>query len=150
MQLRTDRLLRFPFEEEELWRRISNVEAFTTWWPWLRAFDGRSLTERQVWMCHVRPLLPYAVRFAITIIGITENRVVSVQITGDISGTAALQIAPDAHGCCVRLVSDLEPRKTSLRALSFVARPVTRFGHNWVLDTGARQFVERSGPSPTP
>jgi hypothetical protein len=150
MQLRTDRLFRFPFDDEEMWRRISNVEAFTTWWPWLREFDGRSLTERQVWTCHVQPPLPYAVRFAITIIGITGNHAVSVQITGDISGTATLRITPDAQGCCVRLVSELEPCTTSLRALSFAARPITRFGHNWVLDTGARQFVERSGPRPTP
>ena len=47
-------------------------------------------------------------------------------------------------GCDVRLVSSLAPRNRVLKAVAKVARPMVRYGHDWVLNTGARQFASRS------
>ena len=33
---------------------------------------------------------------------------------------------------------------TALRLVSRFAGPVARFGHDWVLDSGARQFIARA------
>jgi hypothetical protein len=44
----------------------------------------------------------------------------------------------------IYLVAALSPSRRWLKALSVLARPVARFGHEWILDTGARQFSERA------
>jgi hypothetical protein len=41
-------------------------------------------------------------------------------------------------------VSHLEPGNSLLRAVARLAAPVVRYGHDWVLDTGARQFIDRA------
>ena len=148
MLLKTDRLYLFPFGPDELWERISQVAEFPRWWPWLRRFEGDGLRTGDVWKCRVRPPVPYSVRFTVTIDEVLTERSVTARISGDIIGTASLGIEAEASGCRVRLVADLAPEKKPLRALSIAARPVVRFGHNWVLNTGARQFLKRSHPPP--
>ena len=146
MRLLTDRRYRFPFSQHEFWQRISNVGDYQSWWPWLRAFDGDRLTTGEVWACAVHPPLPYVVRFAITLDEIVPETLVAGSISGDIVGRAELSIERDGpSGCAARLVADLSPAKQSLRVMSLAARPMVRFGHNWVMDVGVRQFLERSG-----
>jgi hypothetical protein len=38
----------------------------------------------------------------------------------------------------------LAPGNLTLRLMSRVAAPIARFGHDWVLDSGARQFIARA------
>jgi uncharacterized protein YndB with AHSA1/START domain len=147
MELRTDRVYRFPFAPDELWARINQVDDFGRWWPWLRAFDGTRLQAGDVWTCVVQPPVPYAVRFAVTIVEVVPHERVTATIGGDIIGTAHLRLLDDPGGSRLQLVAELAPRKQSLQSISRFARPLVRFGHNWVLDTGARQFRERSTPS---
>lgn len=147
MRLSTDRVYGFPIGPDELWARIGQVAEFERWWPWLRTFDGDRVSTGEVWRCTVRPPLPYAVRFTVTIDDVHAARSVSATISGDIGGIAVLHIEPDSSGCLVRLFADLAPVKQSLRALAIAARPIVRFGHDWVLDTGARQFLAHSVPS---
>jgi hypothetical protein len=52
-----------------------------------------------------------------------------------------MTIAPIGEGCTVHLVSELVPDNRLLRAAALVARPIVRFGHDWILDTGASQFA---------
>jgi hypothetical protein len=152
-RLRTDRTYRYPFTVAELWARLQRVEAYTTWWPWLRGFDGRTLAAGEVWACTVQPPLPYSVRFTVAFDDVDEARRIDTTIGGDITGTATLHLLPadDADGTAaasrLRLVADLAPQKRSMLALSTVARPLVTFGHHWVLDTGARQFAEGLGGS---
>jgi hypothetical protein len=42
------------------------------------------------------------------------------------------------------LHSSLAPGNAALRLVSRFAAPIARFGHDWVLDTGARQFISRA------
>jgi hypothetical protein len=149
-RLRTDRTYRYPFTAAELWDRLQRVEAYTTWWPWLRDFDGRHLAAGEVWSCTVQPPLPYAVRFTVAFDDVDAGQRVDTTIGGDIAGTATLHLLEgdgnDAGGAsALRLVADLSPRKRSMQALSTLARPLATFGHHWVLDTGARQFAEGLG-----
>ncbi len=144
VRLLSDRRYVFPMSAEALWVRINDVAAYPTWWPWLRRFDGETLNEGEVWQCTVQPPLPYTVRFAVTIGAIAPARSIAATVSGDIVGSATLQIEPRAGGCEARLTAELGPDKHALRALSVAARPLVRFGHNWVLDTGARQFRKRS------
>jgi hypothetical protein len=131
-----------------LWDQISDVTAYQSWWPWLRMFDGRRLAGGDVWRCTVRPPLRYTVRFTVTIDEVVAHRFVSAAIAGDIAGNAELEIVAAADGSEVRLISALRPDKRLLRVITAVARPVARYGHDWVLDCGARQFAERSSSCP--
>jgi hypothetical protein len=155
-RLRTDRTYRYPFTVAELWDRLQRVDAYRTWWPWLRDFDGRAVAAGEVWSCTVQPPLPYSVRFTVAFDDVDEARRIDASIGGDIAGTATLHLLPGevdtaddtAAASRLRLVADLAPQKRSMLALSAVARPLVTFGHHWVLDTGARQFAEGLGGSP--
>jgi uncharacterized protein YndB with AHSA1/START domain len=145
VRLRSDRHYRFDLAPAALWERLTEVPAYPQWWPWLRDFDGTTLAAGEVWRCSVQPPLPYRVRFEVRLDEVEPGHTVAASVTGEIVGTATLTIAPAAEGSTARLVADLGPDRQALRALSFALRPLVRFGHNWVLDTGARQFAERAG-----
>jgi Polyketide cyclase / dehydrase and lipid transport len=153
VRLTTDRTYDFPFGPDEFWARISRVDQFQQWWPWLRRFDGEALETGHEWSCEVHPPVPYVVHFAVRIDEVVPGRSVAAQISGDILGTARIHVEADGPGCSVRLVSDLAPAKQSLRVISIAARPMVRFGHNWILDVGVRQFRANSAtplyPEPT-
>ena len=146
MRLTTDRRYDFPLSAGEFWARIGQVDHYQRWWPWLHEFDGQALRAGDVWQCEVHPPAPYVVRFSVALEQVIVDKSVTARISGDIEGTAALHIWDEASGCTVRLQSALAPAKQSLRFMSIVARPVLRFGHNWILDAGVRQFRTSPGP----
>jgi hypothetical protein len=43
-------------------------------------------------------------------------------------------------------VSALRQANPLLRGFGMVARPLVEYGHDWILDEGRRQFVERAFP----
>jgi uncharacterized protein YndB with AHSA1/START domain len=137
----SDRRFTFAVTPTELWGYIDDTDAFRTWWPWLRRFDAKGFVVGDEWRCLVQPPLPYQVSFTITLDDVEPPQRAAATISGDIVGTAVLTIVPDGEGCEARLVSSLAPANSLLRAFASVARPVVRFGHDWVLDQGARQFA---------
>lgn len=144
MRIESDRRYAMAMQPAELWERISVIADYPLWWPWLRDFHGRALANGDVWGCTVQPPLPYTVRFRLSIDDVVAGRSVSASITGDIVGSARLEIALATDGCVVRLVSSIGPDNRLLRLVVAAALPLARSGHNWVLDTGARQFAERA------
>jgi hypothetical protein len=140
----SDRRWRFDVEPAVLWDTIDTTADFRTWWPWLRRFDGHGLVAGDVWTAVVQPPLPYSLRFTITLDEVHPPSTVTATIAGEIEGTARLEISPaDGGGCEARLVSYLAPSHPWLRTAARLARPVVAFGHDWVLDTGAKQFARR-------
>lgn len=144
MRVASDRRYRFKMKPAALWARINDVEQYQQWWPWLDEFDGLALLAGGVWNCTVRTPLPYAVRFTIAIDEVVNAQSIAATIDGDVTGSALLQISPAKHGCEARLTSSLQPANRLLRTISIAARPIARFGHNWVLDTGAQQFIDQA------
>lgn len=142
--VRSDRCYRFDLAIDELWARISDVGEYRRWWPWLRSFEADALAAGEIWQCTVQPPVPYALRFGIVLDRVEEPALVTASIEGDITGVAQLDLRPVDGGSEVHLVSTLAPGNRYLRAVARVARPVVRFGHDWVLDTGARQFAQRA------
>ena len=141
MHISSDRSYRFDVEPTALWGAIVQVDDFPRWWPWLRRFDATGIEPGDVWHCTVQPPLPYTLSFDIAIGEVVPTERVTARISGEISGTAELTIAPgDDGGCSARLTSKLAPSSRFLQAIAMVARPVVTLGHDWVLDTGARQF----------
>lgn len=141
MLVRSDRTYRFDASPDQFWAAVEDVGSYRRWWPWLRTFDGLAFAPGSRWTCAVQPPVPYRIRFTVDLDTVEPFRMVTVKVSGDILGTASLHVAADGAGSVVRLVSELMPNNRILRAAALVARPIVRFGHDWVLDTGASQFA---------
>lgn len=123
-----------------LWSKISRLEDYRTWWPWLRHFDARVLEQGETWRCTVKPPLPYSVDFRVHLDDVVEERFVAASVSGDISGLASLELRPAGSGTEIRLSSALVPRSSTLKLAARLG-PVARFGHDWIIGSGLRQFA---------
>lgn len=130
----------FPVPPGELWATLSRTDRFQEWWPWLRSLDSAGLAEGSVSDCVVRAPVPYSLRFRVTVLEVTPALSVDTRVSGDLEGPARLDIAAHPDGSEARLSWELELRSPLLRRLSRVGRPLMEWGHNWVVDTGVRQF----------
>lgn len=144
MLVESDRRYTFPVSPAQLWSAFERVDDYRTWWPWLRRFEPGALEVGQRWACTVQPPLPYSVSFDLVLTEVVETRAVSATVEGDLSGTARLAITSVESGCELHLISALEPTQSVLRVVTRAARPVASFGHDWVLDTGFRQFSKHA------
>lgn len=144
MRFESDRRYQLPVSPTELWAALTRLDRYQLWWPWLREFDAQLLAGDETWDCLVQPPLPYRVRFVVALEEVTAPTTVRASITGDVVGEARLDIVEQPDGSEARLVSHLEPGNGFLKAVARVAAPVVRYGHDWVLDTGARQFIDRA------
>ena len=148
MQIHSDAWHSFPVAADELWEAMTDVGAYRQWWPWLRHFDADALEAGDRWEAVVQPPLPYRVRFTIHLDEVSPAKHIVARILGDIAGSARVDIVETSTGSRLRLVSSLEPTSSVLRAVAAVGAPVARFGHEWVLKTGVRQFRDRALGSP--
>jgi hypothetical protein len=133
-----------PIGREAVWELISDMGGYRTWWSWLRTFDAAGLIEGEEWRCMVQPPLPYLVRFKVKIEEVKAPQLVRARVSGDVVGMATLEFHENGTGCLASLSSTLAPGNSTLRLVSRLAAPIARFGHDWVLDTGARQFIARA------
>jgi uncharacterized protein YndB with AHSA1/START domain len=129
---------------ETVWSLINDVEHYRSWWPWLRQFEGDGLSVGDEWRCTVQPPVPYLVRFRVVIDHVEPPSLVQAQVLGEVVGTATLTLEPEPHGCVAVLQSSLAPGNTALAVVSRFAAPLARFGHDWVLDSAARQFIAKA------
>ncbi len=149
-----------PLGCDEVWAQISQVSCYRAWWPWLRSFEASALANGEEWRCMVQPPVPYPVRFRVEIEHVVAPSLVRARVLGDVVGVAVLTLEhaqtdadadadADAHadtagGCVATLRSSLAPGNRALKLVSRFAGPVARYGHDWVLDSGARQFIARA------
>ncbi len=148
VRVRSDRWYDVPARRDDVWDAFARPGRFREWWPWLVAFDGDELAQGRRWACTVAPPLPYRVRFTLDLTLVDAPNAVEAAVDGDVVGDARLELTDAGTGSRVHLVSDLAPGNAALQAFALLAQPLVRRGHDWVLDTGARQFVDRAmGPS---
>lgn len=140
MHLATDRTHRFEVDPQRLWDALTDIDDYPRWWPWLRSFEAEAFAPGARWRCVVRPPLGYPVRFAITLGEVAPPRHADAVVGGDIEGHARLDITGHGQGSELRLVSELRPVSPLVRVVTRLASPVARTSHDWVLDTGLRQF----------
>ena len=140
VRIRSDQRHAFDAPPEELWAAMVSVDRFRSWWPWLRRFEAAGVARGEVWTATVQPPLPYRLTFDLLLTEVDAPRAVAVDVTGDIEGAARLEVAPRGAGSELHFTSELIPTSSILRAVAQVAPPVARFGHQWVLENGLRQF----------
>jgi hypothetical protein len=141
MEVASDRRFPVDADPDTVWAALCTVDDYRTWWPWLREFDARALATGEVWHCTVQPPLPYRLRFTIAIDEVRASERVTATLSGDLVGTADLELAARGAGSELRLVSRLAPVSSVARGVARVVPPVARYGHDWVLRTGLRQFI---------
>lgn len=145
----SDRRWRFGMAPATLWALLTETGAYTAWWPWLRRFDaGAGFCAGATWVCLVQPPLPWRVQFTLQLERVEPHHLAVARVRGDIEGTAVLTVVACADGSEARLRSALRPAQPLMRRVAVLARPLVRWGHDWVLDTGARQFAARAIPTP--
>jgi hypothetical protein len=146
----SDRRYQFDFRPDALWSAIAETDRYPDWWSWLTEFDADALVTGDVWLCRVRPPLPYTLRFAIHLDEVVEPVAISAHLSGDIVGRARIDVAPHDEGSEVRLRAALAPGNRAFALIARMARPLIERGHDWVLDTGAAQFAHRAVESSAP
>lgn len=144
MEVRSDRTYRFAEPPDVVWDALASVDDYRRWWPWLRRLEAHGLAAGETWTCTVRPPLPYVLEFAVALDEVERPSRVTATVSGDIAGSATVDLEPDGDGCTVRLRSALAPAGQPLRTVARLAPWLSRFGHDWVLDTGFRQFRRRA------
>jgi hypothetical protein len=125
-----------------LWSVFERVDEYPRWWPWLRRFEADELAPGEHWSCEVRPPLGYPVRFELELVEVSSPCLVTALVSGDIEGSARLDVERYGTGSSIRLESALRPANALLRGISTFAEPVARRSHDWVLGTGLRQFLD--------
>jgi hypothetical protein len=145
VRILSDRHYLLDVAPDTVWTAISDVDEYQRWWPWLASFDGSALEAGQRWHCVVQPPLPYRVSFTVALERVVTAAAAVATLSGDIVGDARIDLVGRGESSELRLRSSLAPSRPALQALAAVARPVVTFGHNWVLDNGARQFADRMG-----
>lgn len=140
MDIHSDRRFHFDADRDAVWAAFMRTDRYKDWWPWLREFDGTAFRQGDRWRCVVNPPLPYRLRFTVVLTEVVQSSVVSARIDGDITGIAEITTSDTDTGCELRLISDLSAARGPLRLVARLMRPAATYGHDWVLDTGARQF----------
>ena len=129
-----------PADPETVWANLLRLDDYEAWWPWLRRFVAHGLAPGEKWDCTIKPPVPWSIRVTVAITGATPHRRICAEVSGDVAGQGQLDIRPTEEGSQLRIRSSLAPASPVLRAAALLAAPVSRFGHDWVLDTGSRQF----------
>lgn len=140
MQVESRRTYAFAVPPDALWQALLRVDDYASWWPWLRHFEPGPLEPGARWSCVVQPPLPYAVAFDLVLTDVRVGASVAATVEGGLAGDARLEIAATRSGSRLWLTSSLAPAGPLLRMVARLTPPVARFGHDWILDTGFRQF----------
>jgi Activator of Hsp90 ATPase homolog 1-like protein len=153
MSIHSDRRYAFAASAQEVWTALTQVNEYAHWWPWLVGFDGTDFEVGSRWHCIVRSPLRYSVHFDVALVEVTTAERATATVTGDIEGTATLTVTPiDGakvdQGSELRLVSDLQSNIGVVATIDRWAPSLAKASHRWVLDTGFRQFRDRTGLAP--
>jgi len=148
-----DRLNRYRFRA--VWRvpappgdvldALHELDAWTRWWPEIRE-SHRVDDDRAI--VRVRSALPYDLHLLLVRRRDTPT-VLEAAIEGDLRGIARFRLHPDGSGSTRMLFEqEVEARKTMMRALAPVARPVFRWNHARMMRSG-EQGLARFVAAPT-
>ena len=141
MEIVSDRTYTFDHPRDRVWGTIGALDAYPTRWPWLRDFRATSLEAGSLWTCAIQPPLPYTLRIRVAITDLDPGRLIGATVHGDLRGAATVHLLGDDDRCEVRVVSRLAPSSRVMGVAARLVAPIARWGHDWVLDTGARQFA---------
>ncbi|MGH9210042.1 MAG: hypothetical protein ACRD2C_05100 [Acidimicrobiales bacterium] len=141
VEITSDRTYCFEVSSPVLWGMLSRVDDYRSWWPWVRESRATKLAAGEVWQFAIQPPLPYALRCAIHIQAVVEPELIEAEVSGDLEGWARVMMRAGQMETEVRVVTELVAVSAPVRIASRAFPSLARWGHDWVLDTAARQFA---------
>jgi uncharacterized protein YndB with AHSA1/START domain len=142
----TDRTYPLDDPPAVVWQALEQVDGYQRWWPWLRRFDAKALSDGARWVARIRVPVPWSLRIELELHGVRAPTTVGASVAGDVEGTAVVTVEPAGTGSVIRVRSELAPRHRLLRALNQLVPSVSRRMHDHVIDTAFQQFAERDAP----
>jgi hypothetical protein len=136
------RTFTFPVRAAQLWAAMTEFDAFSSWWSWLREFSVEGVPLHVGTVLHgvVEPPLPYRMRLDVVVEHCEPARRIDAAIHGDLEGTAALDLDGDDHETSVHAAWTIEMMQTPMRLAARIGYPVLRWGHDRVVDATVDGF----------
>jgi hypothetical protein len=134
---------------EEIYALLSCPRDYPEWWG--DAFlegegDGGPAAPGKRARLLTRGRLPYTLTWELECVEAVEPTRLDSRIEGDFVGRGVWTITPDAGGGCrVVLQWDVDVRKSLVRHLTPILRPVFRWNHTWAMNRGRERMQERLG-----
>ncbi|MET0827148.1 MAG: SRPBCC family protein [Acidimicrobiales bacterium] len=143
--LRAERTWRSTHAAPEVWDTVLDFAAYRSWWPWLIEFTPPRLASGAGTRAVVRAPAGYLLRLDLTLAEVDAPHRVDIVVAGDVEGRSTVTVRPREDGSDVALAWTLAPRRSLLRVLGVVARPVLVRGHDRILDDGLRRCLDATG-----
>jgi carbon monoxide dehydrogenase subunit G len=131
-----------PASPAAIWDTISHVERFESWWSWLRDLrvEGTPLAAGTVLSGLVVPPIPYRMRLRIALVGSDAPRRIDAEVSGDLVGTAHVQLDPAPEGTRARVGWTVEMMPRPMRIAARLGSPLLRWGHDRVVEATVARF----------
>ncbi len=130
--------LRIGADRQRVWDRIVEPLVWPSWWRWLRRVELLDRGGQQRVGARHRytfgTALPYSLSFDTTIVRVVAPAVLEATATGDLDGSALLQLAERADGSTdVTYTWLVETTKRWMNAVAPIARPAFSRNHDVLL-----------------
>jgi hypothetical protein len=131
-----------PGSPPAIWAAINQVDAFETWWSWLRDFraDGTPLAAGTVLSGLVDPPIPYRMRLQVALLRCVPPHRIDAEVSGDLVGKAHLELAPDGSETRATVGWAVEMMPRAMRIAARLGSPILRFGHDRVVEMTVARF----------
>ena len=138
----------FDAPPDELWLELSRVDAFGSWWPWMRdvRLEGTALEPGSAISFLVVPPVRFTMRIRVDVLDSLAPRWIEGHVSGDLEGTARLELKPRAGGSTCDVAWDVELADPKVRRVIHVARPVLLWAQRWAVEIalhGFRSYLRR-------
>lgn len=142
------RFWRMPAPPDEVFEVLHDLDAWTDWWPEVRASRRRGDDAAEV---TIRSFLPYDLHMTLTRrVDDPRRRLLEASITGDLEGFARFELRAAPYGTLMRYDQEVEVRKPLMRRLAVLARPLFIANHAAMMrsgERGLRAYVSRRDPA---
>ena len=132
----------FAATPEQLWRELARVDRFESWWPWMRdvRLEGAALEAGSTISFRVVPPVRFTMHVAVDVTDSNEPDWIEGAVSGDLSGTARLDLRPRGVGTVCDVAWDVEIADPKLRRIIHVARPILLWAQRWAVEIALHGF----------
>lgn len=118
------------------------MDMFGRWWPWMKRvhLEGQALAPGSVISFEVDPPVPYRMDISVEVTRSEAARWIDGAVTGDLRGSASLELEPQGPLTSVDVRWDVELANSRIRAGILVARPVLMWAQRWAVEVALRGF----------
>ncbi len=133
---------RFDASPEELWRELGRVHRFESWWPWMRnvRLQGEALAPGSTISFGIDPPVPFKMSICVAVTDSRPSEWIEGEVSGDLSGTARLELRDEAPGAVCTVTWDVEIANRGIRRIIHVARPVLLWAQHWAVEIALHGF----------